>query len=154
MEMKTFTALLAEDDDDDLVILKALVEAIGCRGEFKFVNSGNEVLDYLTKQGTYADVRELPNLIVLDLNISEKWRDTLKKIKSEPVFDRIPVVVLTASVENGGPQCFDLQADAFVTKRMEFGDYLEALRSALEPFCKEAMKLPDRSTLPKKQAPG
>jgi CheY-like chemotaxis protein len=80
MEMKTFTALLAEDDDDDLVILKALVEAIGCRGEFKFVNSGNEVLDYLTKQGTYADVRELPNLIVLDLNISEKWRDTLKKL--------------------------------------------------------------------------
>ena len=142
METKRFTTLVAEDDDDDLLILKALVEALGCRGEWKYVNSSNELLDYLTKKGTYADVRELPNLIVLDLNISEKWRDALKRIKSEPVFDRIPVVVLTPSAESGGPRCFDSQADACVTKRLEFGDYLEALRSAVEPFCREAIRLP------------
>jgi CheY-like chemotaxis protein len=139
MEKKAYTIVVAEDDDDERMILTAASEAIGCRGECRFVNSGQEVLDYLAHKGKYADVSELPDLILLDVKELEGWCETLKNIKSKPAYDRIPVVVLTTSTENGDQRCLDLEADAFVRKPLGFDKYVEALKSALAPFCKEAM---------------
>jgi CheY-like chemotaxis protein len=143
METKAFTILVAEDDEDEQIIFKAALRTIGYLGECRFVNNDKELLDYLSQTGKYADVRKLPDLIVVDLNISEKWLDTHKMLKSKPVFDRIPVVILTpipTDEINDVPACFDLEADAFVSKRTEFVDYLAALRLALVPFCGKAIE--------------
>jgi CheY-like chemotaxis protein len=148
MGNKAFTILVAEDDEDDRVIFEAVLEAVGYRGECRFVSSAKELFDYLTHEGNFDDVTDLPNVIVLDLRIPMQSRcELLKKVRSEPAYAEIPVVVLATSVEKGDVQRYDLQADAFVTKPIEFDHYVEDLKSALEPFCKEVMKSPDRPTL-------
>jgi two-component system, response regulator len=145
MENRAFKILVAEDDEDDQIILKAVLERMECLGQCGFLNSGKELLAYLAHEGKYAGAGKLPNLIVLDLNISKEWHDTLKALKSKATFVNIPVIVLTTPGKNDEQQCLKLGADAFVTKRIEFDDYFEAVRRALEPFCKEEIKLPDRS---------
>jgi CheY-like chemotaxis protein len=138
MKENDFAIVVAEDDEDERMILTAVFEAIGCRVECSFVNSGYELLEYLERRGEYKDVPELPNLILVDLNRPEEWCDTVKRVKSEPAYDRIPVVVLISSEGNDDQRCLGLEADATVRKPLGFEKYVETLKSALAPFCEKA----------------
>ncbi len=140
MEKKPFTIVVAENDEDDRMILQAGLEAIGCRQKSRFLNSGWELLDYLEQEGEDTEVGLLPNVIILDLNEPDSWRDTLNKIKSNPIFGGIPVVVLTASVEDDDLRDSEPEADALVRKPTMFDKYVEALKTALRAFCETAKR--------------
>ncbi|MFN2376302.1 MAG: response regulator, partial [Candidatus Binatia bacterium] len=68
--------------------------------ELRFVKNGEEVMQYLRRQGKFAEpwTSPTPGLILLDLNMPKKdGRECLSEIKADPNFRDIPVFVLTTS---------------------------------------------------------
>jgi CheY-like chemotaxis protein len=125
------TILVAEDDPDDVMLMTdALVESRLAR-DLHFVHDGDELLDYLRRQGKYADpaLSPRPRLILLDLNMPRKdGREVLKAIKADPELRQIPVVVLTTSqAEEDICRTYDLGANSFITKPVTFTALVEAM---------------------------
>jgi len=129
---KTKVILMAEDDSDDqLLVQDALAE---CRwdGELRFVENGEDLLDYLLRHGKYRDpaTAPRPGLILLDLNMPRKdGREALREIRADADLRRIPVVVLTTSkadVDVG--RTYDLGANSFISKPVRFDALVNVMR--------------------------
>lgn len=124
--------LMAEDDSDDrLLIRDALAE---CRwdGELRFVEDGEELLDYLLHRGKYCAPGKAPRprLILLDLNLPKKdGREALREIKADAELRRIPVVVLTTSnADTDVGRTYDLGANSFISKPVQFDALVNVMR--------------------------
>src|SRR5688500_2494509 len=94
------TILMADDDEDDRRLTQEALDEGRLINDVRFVDNGEELMEYLRKQGKYAPPAEAPRpgLILLDLNMPRKdGRTVLKELKSDPVLRQIPVVVLTTS---------------------------------------------------------
>ena len=81
------TILVAEDDPDDILLIQDAFEENLLVNPLKFVNDGEQLLDYLYNRGNYSNKDEYrrPGLILLDLNMPKKdGREALKEIKSDP----------------------------------------------------------------------
>src|ERR1051326_3785226 len=92
--------LLAEDDDDDFMLTTQALKENRLVNLVHRVHDGVELLEYLQKQGPYADpdTAPAPSLILLDLNMPRMdGREALREIKGDPALRSIPVVVLTTS---------------------------------------------------------
>ena len=117
-EGKMITILLADDDPDDRKLTQdafvenRLVNVLHC------VEDGEELMEYLRRQGRYVDQKDapLPGLILLDLNMPRKdGREALKEIKADPELRRIPIVVLTTSkAEEDILRTYDLGVNSYV----------------------------------------
>lgn len=94
-----FLGVLAEDDEDFLMIMRLALEHAGFAGKLYLVKNYRSLMGYLQE-------REKPNLIVLDLKIApDDWRTALRGLKGNERYKCIPVVVLTASTD---PEDVDL----------------------------------------------
>lgn len=135
--------LMADDDADDRILTKEALEESRVLNELRFVEDGEELMDYLKKRGKYADAPR-PGLILLDLNMPRKdGREALKEIKADPELRRIPVVVMTTSkAEEDIFRSYDLGASSFITKPVTF-DRLVELMKALGRYWVEFVELPD-----------
>src|SRR2546423_12935952 len=107
--------LLAEDDENDILLMRRAFERAGIPNPLRVVHNGQEAIDYLSGTGEFAkrDKHPIPGLLLLDLKMP--WMDgfdVLKWIRSHIQFESMPVVVLTSS---------KLQAD--VDKSRQFGVY-------------------------------
>src|SRR3954471_887794 len=94
------TILMADDDADDRQLTREALEDARLINDIRFVENGEELLDYLHKRGKFAPPTEAPRpgLILLDLNMPRKdGREVLKELKQDPELRSIPVVVLTTS---------------------------------------------------------
>src|SRR6185369_5598603 len=92
--------LYADDDADDQLLVKEALEEARLLNDLRFVNDGEELMDYLHRRGEYADPAKSPRpgLILLDLHMPRKTgREALQEIKGDPELRRIPIVVLTTS---------------------------------------------------------
>ncbi len=99
-QIPSITILTAEDDPDDRVLVQDAFLESGQDNTLLFVKDGNDLLQYLHRQGDYATPGQAPrpDLILLDLNMPHKdGRQSLAEIKADPNLRSIPVVVLTAS---------------------------------------------------------
>lgn len=135
--------LMADDDADDRILTKEALEESRVLNELRFVEDGEELMDYLKKRGKYTDAPR-PGLILLDLNMPRKdGREALKEIKADPDLRRIPVVVMTTSkAEEDIFRSYDLGASSFITKPVTF-DRLVELMKALGRYWVEFVELPD-----------
>ena len=137
--------LLADDDPDDRMLTQRALKASRLANRLEMVEDGEELMQYLRRQGEYADpaVSPRPGIILLDLNMPRKdGREALKEIKSDPSLRRIPVVILTTSeAEQDILRSYDLGVNAFVTKPVTF-DGLASAISRLGEFWFEIVKLP------------
>jgi CheY-like chemotaxis protein len=129
---KPVTILMADDDEDDRdFALKALQEN-RLMNELRFVEDGEELLDYLYQRGRYADPKRAPRpgLILLDLNMPRMdGREALREIKGDPALRQIPVVVLTTSkAEKDILSSYDLGANCFITKPVTFEGLVEVVK--------------------------
>src|SRR5690242_8354851 len=106
--------LYADDDLDDKEWVNDACKNANSSLELKFVENGKEVLKYL--ENIHRD--EIPSLIVLDLNMPElDGRQTLKALKIHPVYNKIPVAVVTTSSSRIDMEvCQKLGAALFLTK--------------------------------------
>jgi CheY-like chemotaxis protein len=124
--------LLADDDEEDRMLAANALEESRVVNDFRFVEDGEELLDYLYHRGRFSDPASspTPGLILLDLNMPRKdGREALREIKADPDLRRIPVVVLTTSkAEEDIYRTYDLGANSFITKPVSFEGLVAVMR--------------------------
>lgn len=143
---KSIVILMADDDLDDQYLAKeALSEAHVCN-EMKFVDDGEELMDYLHHRGKFSNenLSPRPGLILLDLNMPKKdGREAIEEIKNDPSLRRIPIIILTTSrAEEDILRTYDLGASGFITKPVSFGDLIEVMR-AIGKYWLDIVELPE-----------
>ena len=115
--------LLVEDNPGDVRLTMEAFKDGKVHNEMNVVGDGVEAMAFLRKEGKYADAPR-PDLILLDLNLPKKdGREVLAEIKQDPNLKSIPVVVLTTSnAESDIVKTYDLQANCYITKPVDFQD--------------------------------
>jgi CheY-like chemotaxis protein len=134
--------LLAEDNPGDAKLTRKALEQGKVINNLHVVTDGVDAMAYLRQEGEYAD-KPRPDLVLLDLNMPRKdGREVLQDIKSDEDLRRIPVVVMTSSeAEEDIVQSYDLHANAYVTKPIDFDGFLDVVGS-LEDFWLSVVKMP------------
>ncbi len=142
--MEPVRILMVEDNDGDVFLTKEALKEAKVANEVQVVHDGVEALGYLRREGKYAHAVR-PDLILLDLNLPRKdGRDVLAEIKPDPELRRIPVVVLTSSKAEGDvAKAYDLQANCYIVKPVDFKNLLTIVK-AIEEFWLTVVKLPSR----------
>jgi CheY-like chemotaxis protein len=137
--------LMAEDDSDDRLLVKDAMAECHWEGDLRFVENGEELLDYLMRRGKHSPpaTAPRPGLILLDLNMPRKdGREVLREIKADADLRRIPVVVLTTSradTDVGG--MYDLGANSFISKPIQFDALINVMR-VLRQYWFKVVELP------------
>jgi chemotaxis family two-component system response regulator Rcp1 len=139
---KIIEILMVEDNPGDIRLAQEALKEAKVANKMYVVNDGVEAMAFLRQEGQYVDVKH-PDLILLDLNLPKKdGREVLAEIKKEPAFKRIPVVVLTISKdEEDIIRTYDLHANCYVSKPVDFGQFIEVVK-AIEDFWFTVVKLP------------
>jgi CheY-like chemotaxis protein len=123
------TILLVEDNPDDAELTLRAFEKNKIANEVVHVADGAEALDYLFSTGAYQDrVGPSPTLVLLDLKLPKvSGLDVLKQMRADPRTKRLPVVVLTSSDEERDLfASYDLGANSFVRKPVDFAQFMQA----------------------------
>jgi len=136
--------LLVEDDPGDELITREAFEQNKIRNRLHVAHDGQEGLDFLYQRGAFADAPR-PDLILLDLNLPKyDGRQLLERIKNDAKLGSIPVVVFTtSSLEEDIQRSYTLHANAYVTKPVDFDQFLKAVRQ-IDDFFVEVVRLPRR----------
>ena len=136
--------LLVEDDPGDVLMTKEAFNEHKVRNRLNVVSDGAEALAYLRREGPYADAVR-PDLVLLDLNLPRRdGREVLAEIKNDETLHQIPVVVLTTSEAEEDILCsYQLHANAYVTKPVDFDRFINVIRQ-IDEFFVTVVKLPPR----------
>jgi len=140
---KPVEILLAEDNPGDVMLTKKALEQGKLANNLHVVTDGVEALEYLRQEGEYAD-EPRPDLVLLDLNMPRKdGQDVLEELQDDPDLRRIPVVVLTSSEsEEDIAKSYELNANAYLTKPVDFDGFIEIV-NRMENFWFKVVKLPE-----------
>lgn len=142
---KPITLLMADDDPDDRMLTKEAMQEALVINDLRFVEDGEELMDYLHRQGQYADPDSSPRpgLILLDLNMPKKdGREALKEIKADPELRRIPIVVLTTSkAEEDVWRTYEMGVSSYITKPVTFEGLIDVMKT-LKKYWLEIVELP------------
>ena len=140
--MRSLQILVVDDDDADALMISEALENTDHHANVDRVADGREALDYLRREGRFADALR-PDLILLDLNMPRMdGRETLAAIKSDDQLKAIPVVILTTS--GAAPDIvssYQHRANAYVTKPFGLDDF-EATVRQIDRFYREVATLP------------
>jgi CheY-like chemotaxis protein len=136
--------LLVEDDPGDVLMTREAFADNKVRNTLHVVSDGVEAVAFLRREGEYTDAPR-PDLILLDLNLPRKdGREVLEEIKADEDLRRIPVVVLTTSeAEEDVLRSYHLHANAYVTKPVDFEQFINVVRH-IDEFFVSVVKLPTR----------
>lgn len=125
--------LLIEDNDDDVQLTLRALKQHRVANRVEVARDGAEALDLLFCRGPHAgrDPKILPNLVLLDLKLpKEAGLEVLEQIRSDPRTKRLPVVVLTSSnVESDLATSYDLGANSYIRKPVDFTQFMQAVDS-------------------------
>jgi CheY-like chemotaxis protein len=140
--LNAIAVLLVDDDPGDTLMIREAFEHNKVRNELASVADGVQAMQYLRREGEYATATR-PDLILLDLNLPRKdGREVLAEIKGDPALSTIPVVVLTTShAEEDVLRSYQLHANAYVTKPVDFERFIEVVRQ-IDEFFVTVVKLP------------
>jgi len=140
--------LMAEDDLDDRLLARDALAECSLGGDLRFVDNGEELIDYLLQRGKFEAGASLPGLILLDLNMPLKdGREALREIKSHDSLRRIPVVVFTTSrADTDIALIYSLGANSFITKPVRYETLVEVMRTIGQYWLK-TVELPDLTQL-------
>ena len=136
--------LLVEDDPGDVLITREAFAENKVRNHLSVVSDGIKALQFLRREEEFADAPR-PDLILLDLNLPRMdGHEVLAHIKSDFELQRIPVVILTTSyAEEDVLRSYELHANAYVTKPVDFERFLSVVRQ-IDDFFVTVVKLPGR----------
>lgn len=133
-ETRPFNILLIEDNPGDVRLTQEAFKEGKKKVNLEVVMDGVEAIKFLKKEGKYSH-KAIPDLVLLDLNLP-KWdgREVLMEIKTDPELKRIPVVVLTTSnAEQDVLQSYDLHANCFINKPVDFDNFFDIVQK-IEDF--------------------
>jgi two-component system, chemotaxis family, response regulator Rcp1 len=137
--------LLVEDDPGDVMIAQEALKASSLTSKLTVVPDGVEAIKYLRREDEYQDAPR-PDLILLDLNLPKKsGHEVLAEVKADPALRKIPIVVLTTSgAAEDVVRSYDLHANVFVTKPVDF-DHFTAVVKQIDEFFVSVASLPSSS---------
>jgi CheY-like chemotaxis protein len=136
--------LLVEDDEGDVLLTTEALEASSITNVMHVARNGEEGLRFLRRAPGYEDAPR-PDIVLLDLNLPRvDGRQVLAEIKADRDLRRIPIIVLTTSeAEEDVLRSYDLHANAYVTKPVDFDRFLEVVQS-IDEFFVTVVRLPPR----------
>jgi CheY-like chemotaxis protein len=134
--------LLVEDDAGDVLMTQEAFEHHKLRNQLHVVSDGVEALSFLRREGEFADAPR-PGLILLDLNLPRKdGREVLEEVKNDESLRSIPIVVLTTSqAEEDILRSYNLHANAYVAKPVDFERFIDVIRQ-IDDFFVSVVTLP------------
>jgi CheY-like chemotaxis protein len=142
----SITILIADDDADDRLMMQEALEESRLANDLRFVEDGEELMNYLVRRGKYAEAAASPRpgIILLDLNMPKKdGREALREIKSSPDLWSIPVIILTTSkAEEDIYRSYDLGVNSFITKPVSFDGLVDVMK-ALGRYWFDIVELPN-----------
>ncbi len=143
-DTRPIEVLLVEDDEGDVVMTREALDEGKVLNRLHVVGDGVEALQFLRREGTFADAPR-PDLVLLDLNLPRRdGRQVLADVKADPDLRRIPVVVLTTSeAEEDILRSYDLHANAYVTKPVDFDRFVRVIQQ-IDEFFISVVRLPGR----------
>jgi two-component system, response regulator len=124
--------LLVEDNADDVELTRRAFEKSNIANEIVVAGDGQAALDYLFVAGAHAgrDPMVMPAVILLDLKLPKiDGLEVLRRVRADERTKRLPVVVLTTSKEDKDViGSYDLGANSYVRKPVDFAQFLDAAR--------------------------
>jgi CheY-like chemotaxis protein len=144
MNVKPIEVLLVEDNPGDVRLTREALKEGRMWSNLHVVEDGEVALAFVRQQGAYTNAPR-PDLILLDLNLPKiNGREVLSNIKADENLKRIPVVILTTSQsEEDILKAYNLNANCYITKPVDFDQFLKVVR-AIEEFWLTIVKLPSR----------
>jgi CheY-like chemotaxis protein len=141
-DARPIEVLLVEDDPGDVLMTREAFEDNKVHNNIQVVSNGVDAVAFLRREGEYADA-PTPDLVLLDLNLPRMdGREVLAVIKNDPVLQSIPVVVLTTSeAEEDVLRSYQLHANAYVTKPVDFEAFIKVVRQ-IDDFFLTVVRLP------------
>jgi len=141
---KPVEILLVEDNEGDIGLIEEVFEEAKIRNTLHIAEDGEEAILFLRGEGKFLGSPR-PDIILLDLNLPKKdGREVLREIKEDNNLKNIPVVVLTTSrAERDILRSYDLHANAYVTKPLDFDQLIKVVKS-IENFWLEVVNLPTK----------
>ena len=134
--------LLAEDNPGDARLTEKAFDQGNIINNLHVVENGIETMKFLNREGEYRE-KPRPDLVLLDLNMPGKdgW-EVLEEVQDDPELARIPIIVLTSSeAEEDIVKSYELQANAYLTKPVDFQGFLEIV-DGFEEFWLSVVKMP------------
>jgi CheY-like chemotaxis protein len=141
-QVKPIEILLVEDSPGDILIAREALSEAKLLNTIHIAEDGVEAMDFLYKRGKFASA-PTPDLILLDLNLPRKnGREVLAEVKTDENLKKIPVVMLTtSSAEEDVLRSYNLHANCYVVKPVEFDSFVQAVKS-IEHFWFSVVTLP------------
>ena len=136
--------LLVEDDPGDVLMTQEAFADYKVANHLTVMTDGESAMAYMRREGEHADAPR-PDLILLDLNLPRMdGREVLAELKKDEELRRIPVVVLTTSdAEEDILRSYNLHANAYVTKPVDFERFISVVRK-IDDFFVSVVRLPGR----------
>lgn len=127
--------LLVEDDPGDVLMTREALSDSKLLNNLHVVDNGEQALAFLRRQGEFANAPR-PDLMLLDLNLPRlDGREVLAVVKQDPDLSTIPIVVLTTSdAEEDVIRSYQLHANAYVTKPVDFDSFVSVVHQVDEFF--------------------
>ena len=140
-DVRVINVLLVEDDPGDVLMTREVFDEY-LNNRLDVVSDGAEALAYLRREPPYAAAVR-PDLILLDLNLPRRdGREVLAEIKADEGLRHIPVIVLTTSrADEDVLRSYQLHANAYVTKPVDFDGFVEAIKQ-IDHFFVTVVRLP------------
>jgi CheY-like chemotaxis protein len=123
--------LIAEDDEGHAALIQKNLKRAGLRNEFMRFRDGQEVLDFLFRQGDGPHRKPACQyLLLLDIRMPKvDGVDVLRRVKASPDLRKMPVVMITTTDD---PQevdrCHDLGCSSYITKPIDYDKFVAAIR--------------------------
>ncbi len=129
--MKPKSIVLVEDNPQDEMLTLCALRKANLANHVQVVRDGQQALDYLFREGEFADRpgTDQPAVILLDLNLPRvSGLDVLERLRADPRTRLVPIVILTSSdEERDRVGCYESGANSFVRKPLEFAEFVETV---------------------------
>ena len=145
MNAELISVLLVEDDPGDVLLIREAFTDHKVGNVLSIVSDGVEAMRFIRGEGEHEGA-ERPDLVLLDLNLPRKsGAEVLAEIKGDPALATIPVIVLTTSeAEEDVLRSYELHANAYITKPVDFERFKEIVQQ-IDDFFIGIVRLPPRS---------
>lgn len=144
--MRAINILHIDDNYADVSLTRSAIDELNTPTNYNFVTDGREGIRYLRKEEKYKEA-QTPDFIFLDLNLPLlDGFSVLEEIKSDKELATIPVIIMsTSSNKNDVSKCYQLHANAFITKEIDFFNFVDNIKNIESFWFKNCLLAPNMS---------